>query len=1058
MDGMLDSFRQPAYPQHWVTGAAVAGVLKDINMLCVHLGMDAEEDAGLRWIAEQAFDAPLPEGWSEHFDDDGKVYFAHAHSKSVTRDHPLDDYFRQMVIRCRGGASPAEASASYHAEAQLDKSKGAKEAAAAAEVEKMAHMQQQLDRMEAEAKIAAQQAENTSAAMAATVERAYALAQSGNEQQQHAVEAERMRATVAEVLAKLAQSEAEMAQYKACVETEELKAAQAVQCALQSASDEQAVAQEARLKLEEATANSEAREAQARPCRHSLGDADGASDAVTPLVMRMRSVQMEGNLWRQQKEELSTAAENDAATRAQAAAEQQLEEAKEAWAAELARHKEESARELSDLRTTQSSELEQSERAAATALRIGNAAVTAAWRKELENLRQTVGELQQEQASVRADAMEVHEKQQSEVGSAVLACSSLSAQLREEQEHKVILTQAVVECEARMGPLIRERRRLFNEVMRAKGNIRVFCRVRPLSDAETQAGAADSVSFPEDDGAKRHIHLQTSATGKPFAFDRVFQPDISQEEVFADVQPLIQAVMDGWNVCVFAYGQTGSGKTHTMEGSEGNRGVTVRAFEELFELAQQSWGIYSYDFKVSIIEIYNETIRDLLVKKGGASKKHDIKTNEAGQVYITDLSHATATGPADFKELMRTAGKNRSTGATKMNEGSSRSHLVMGITVTMSNKASGETLTSKLSLVDLAGSERQDKTGATGERLKESLHINKSLSALGDVISALTARHAHVPFRNSKLTHLLCDSLGNDCKTLLFVNVSPASTNLSESACSLQFAARARNVDLSGGAPHLPRARARDATPSRDDKERTRGQQPETELQRELNKARAENEDLRRKGVAFQEDMEQQLAKLSADYKSAKQHHKDVKTEYKAALAAITAREKTISALRQQMAEIKAEEQHQQAEEEGEEEDSDEAQEGGTPDGESRVRARLKAHISSAGGTLKTAEDKVAELQQLLLAKDNELASKSAELSALRCSLQESGASSLSQSPEKLKRQMAELSAINKQLLDKCKATKAEKGKLQEELRNMHRRLQALQGGKQTKPPLAAQN
>eukprot|EP00854_Cymbomonas_tetramitiformis_P001471 gene1471-2095_t len=257
----------------------------------------------------------------------------------------------------------------------------------------------------------------------------------------------------------------------------------------------------------------------------------------------------------------------------------------------------------------------------------------------------------------------------------------------------------------------------------------------------------------------------------------------------------------------------------------------------------------------------------------------------------------------------------------------------------------------------------------------------------------------------------------------------------------------------SGGAPHLPRARARDATPSRDDKERTRGQQPETELQRELNKARAENEDLRRKGVAFQEDMEQQLAKLSADYKSAKQHHKDVKTEYKAALAAITAREKTISALRQQvlrlsrdysqMAEIKAEEQHQQAEEEGEEEDSDEAQEGGTPDGESRVRARLKAHISSAGGTLKTAEDKVAELQQLLLAKDNELASKSAELSALRCSLQESGASSLSQSPEKLKRQMAELSAINKQLLDKCKATKAEKGKLQEELRNMHRRLQA---------------
>eukprot|EP00898_Chlorokybus_atmophyticus_P003645 jgi/Chlat1/4281/Chrsp29S04553 len=227
--------------------------------------------------------------------------------------------------------------------------------------------------------------------------------------------------------------------------------------------------------------------------------------------------------------------------------------------------------------------------------------------------------------------------------------------------------------------------------------------------------------------------------------------------------------MDGFNVCVFAYGQTGSGKTHTMEGTTADRGLTHRAFAELFRIAQETWGVYRYKFRVTMMEIYNETIRDLLVKKGTDDKKHDIKTAEDGSTYVSDVETHNVATPEDFVDLLKNGSRNRS----------------------------------KLSLVDLAGSERLSKTEATGDRLKESLHINKSLSALGDVVAALTSNSGkqgggHVPYRNSKLTHLLADSLGNDSKTLLFVNCSPAAHNAPETACSLMFAARARNVDLSG--------------------------------------------------------------------------------------------------------------------------------------------------------------------------------------------------------------------------------------------------------------------
>lgn len=382
------------------------------------------------------------------------------------------------------------------------------------------------------------------------------------------------------------------------------------------------------------------------------------------------------------------------------------------------------------------------------------------------------------------------------------------------------LEEARLELERGLAPLEAERRRLFNELLRLKGNIRVFARVRPPNPKELKSRDDMAVSFPDGGkaGARRLLRLGGLNSGqtREYEFDRVFSTDEPQEAVFADVAPLVQSVLDGFNVAIFAYGQTGSGKTYTMEGPAGDRGVTYRAFELLFSITEQSRS--SYAFRVSVMEVYNEQLRDLLREKqavddgdvrGAAEKpsrlkatKHDIKTDDTGCVVVSDMSEVDVESAGDFVALMERASRNRSTGATAMNAHSSRSHLIMMIHVTSHTTVEGRpvAVTSKLSLIDLAGSERQSKTQSQGERLAEAKHINKSLSALGDVISALTSKERHVPYRNSKLTHLLSDSLGpNESKTLLFVNCSPVAGNAHESNCSLQFASRARNVDLSSG-------------------------------------------------------------------------------------------------------------------------------------------------------------------------------------------------------------------------------------------------------------------
>ncbi|MCO5556263.1 hypothetical protein L7F22_009809 [Adiantum nelumboides] len=310
-------------------------------------------------------------------------------------------------------------------------------------------------------------------------------------------------------------------------------------------------------------------------------------------------------------------------------------------------------------------------------------------------------------------------------------------------------------------------------------------------------GAFPVVEF--ESTRNNELVVRSNGTKKTFKFDRVFSPTNNQSEVFLDTAPVVVSVLDGYNVCILAYGQTGTGKTFTMEGTEHDRGVNYRTLEELFELTAKRRGQYEYTISVSVVEVYNEQIRDLLAQPllpGQCAKKLEIKQVAEGVHHVPGITEATVHCMEEVWDVLQTGSSARAVGSTNANEHSSRSHCMLCVMVKGENLLTGECTRSKLWLVDLAGSERVAKTDVQGERLKEAQSINKSLSALGDVIHALSTKSSHVPYRNSKLTHLLQDSLGGESKTLMFVQISPSETDTGETLCSLNFASRVRGVEL----------------------------------------------------------------------------------------------------------------------------------------------------------------------------------------------------------------------------------------------------------------------
>lgn len=383
------------------------------------------------------------------------------------------------------------------------------------------------------------------------------------------------------------------------------------------------------------------------------------------------------------------------------------------------------------------------------------------------------------------------------------AQSSAFGELQKQMQEAI---DAAEEAKAKLRDEETLRRKLHNQVQELKGNIRVFCRVRPPS--ETEATQAAEIAYPDAGKDSKEVVIQgpeqksamgnVSRSTNPFTFDRVFGPGSQNAEVFEEISQLVQSALDGYNVCIFCYGQTGSGKTFTMSSIDG---MIPRAVQQIYTTAQgleeKGW---RYKMEGQFVEVYNENLNDLLGRAEELDKKKlEIRHDPAKkQTTITDVTTVALDSPERVQEMLASASRNRSVAATMANSRSSRSHSVFILKLKGENSITGERSEGTLNLVDLAGSERLSHSGATGDRLKETQNINRSLSCLGDVIGALGSgkEGSHVPYRNSKLTYLLQYSLGGNSKTLMFVMISPLQPHLHETLTSLKFATKVHNTHI----------------------------------------------------------------------------------------------------------------------------------------------------------------------------------------------------------------------------------------------------------------------
>uniref|UniRef100_A0A4W3I5G2 Kinesin-like protein n=1 Tax=Callorhinchus milii TaxID=7868 RepID=A0A4W3I5G2_CALMI len=321
----------------------------------------------------------------------------------------------------------------------------------------------------------------------------------------------------------------------------------------------------------------------------------------------------------------------------------------------------------------------------------------------------------------------------------------------------------------------------------AECSIKVMCRFRPLNNSEVCRGDKNSSKFQGED--------TVLVGGKSYVFDHVFQPNSSQEQVYnACAKNIVKDVLDGYNGTIFAYGQTSSGKTHTMEGilhDPDGMGIIPRIAQDIFNYIYSMDENLEFHIKVSYFEIYLDKIRDLLDVSKTNLSVHEDKNRVP---YVKGCTERFVCSPDEVMDTIDEGKSNRHVAVTNMNEHSSRSHSIFLINVKQENTATEQKLSGKLYLVDLAGSEKVSKTGAEGSVLDEAKNINKSLSALGNVISSLAESSNYVPYRDSKMTRILQDSLGGNCRTTIVICCSPSSYNESESKSTLMFGQRAKTI------------------------------------------------------------------------------------------------------------------------------------------------------------------------------------------------------------------------------------------------------------------------
>jgi kinesin family protein C1 len=444
---------------------------------------------------------------------------------------------------------------------------------------------------------------------------------------------------------------------------------------------------------------------------------------------------------------------------------------------------------------------------------VATKAVLAVKEEEIIGLKREKCKLDTEYQTYRDHNSTTNEAQMQAISQLAEKVQTLTTEVRE-KEHQVEVREITVnqnqdEIEQLRRMLMQEeqrRREAHNALQELKGNIRVYCRARPVLPGNNSALQISTAS--------NRITLQCNRDSNNqaynFSFDKVFDDDAGQIEVFNEVSDLVQSALDGYKVCIFAYGQTGSGKTHTMQGQPDPNtwGVIPRSLSLIVKsaIAMRSKG-WTWTFKTSFLEVYNEAIRDLLrTDAEGPRRTHTIIHDNAWGSVVTDMTEVEVSSTDEteamdqIRKLMTRAASQRAVGQTQMNEESSRSHSLFAMYLHGMNRTLDEELFGALHLVDLAGSERVDKSGASGARLAETGHINKSLSSMADVFLSKAENRSHVPFRNSKLTHLLEPCLSGQGKTLMMLNVAPEESHAHETLCSLNFASKVA-ICNTGGKP-----------------------------------------------------------------------------------------------------------------------------------------------------------------------------------------------------------------------------------------------------------------
>lgn len=429
----------------------------------------------------------------------------------------------------------------------------------------------------------------------------------------------------------------------------------------------------------------------------------------------------------------------------------------------------------------------------------------------------TKNALEWEQRCIQAEELAATSTQEAE--SMKTARSSITHDLNSVRAQLADVQRQAEDFQCRFLAERLERRRLHEEIQTLRGNIRVVCRVRPcLSIDSNENGLGDTnnskkkplaVSFPME------AAIRVAASERrvsEFEFSSVLEPHCSQQEVFEEVWPALRSCLDGHNTCIFAYGPTGSGKTHTVLGSEDDPGIAPRALRALFNVACKEESSSSSNnnnkrkFSVSMLEIYMDSVRDLLVTTGASTFSNSLEVLGLGPLTAEHVAAGVERVPGrtwlpvfsadDALAALVQGCAARTIACTALNAASSRSHVIFTLKLQFESNSSCNSSCSMLHLVDLAGSERVSRSEAEGLQLKEAQAINKSLSALGDVVAALQSGSPHVPYRNSKLTCLLQDSLGTSSKVLLTCCVAPELISAGETLSTLNFAQRAGLVEL----------------------------------------------------------------------------------------------------------------------------------------------------------------------------------------------------------------------------------------------------------------------